>query len=341
MLPLSQKVQFIGTFALVVLGGCFPPPAGVKVVFPESRPGIGFDDLGYSVSLRKVLVPAGRSGKLDLVDPGSLAVTTIHGFQSTPAYNKGHDDGPTSADEGRGLVFVTDRTAQKILVVDPAAQSVLASAPLASGPDYVRYVTPNNEVWVTEPDKERIEVFALPESGPPTPSHLLFISVPGGPESLVVDPIRSRAYAHLWQGQTVAIDVKGHQIAATWPNGCGGSRGIALDVPKGWLFAACAEGKAVVLDVDHGGAQKSIASSGGRVDVVGYSPQLGHLYLATSRRRLMVFGVSAAGQLTTLGGYSTTGGRCVTADDQGNAWVCDPQDGRLLMIKDQFPKSGL
>lgn len=145
-----------------------------------------------------------------------------------------------------------------------------------------------------------------------------------------------RAYTHLWKGQTIAIDVREHTIAARWPNGCKGSRGIAVDPARGWLFAACAEGKAVLLDVEHGGAKLSVAESGGRVDVVGYSARLGHLYLATSRHRLAIFGVSAKGELALLGTQPTTGGRCVTADEEGNAWVCDPKHGRLLSIKDSF-----
>jgi hypothetical protein len=276
---------------------------------------------------------------LDLIDPGTRAVTAIPGFESKPTYDKGHDDGPTSADEGRGLVFVTDRTAQKLAVVDPAAQNIVASVELAGEPDYVRYVAATREVWVTQPDKQRIEVFALPDSGAPIPSHKQFIEVPGGPESLVIDPLRGHAYTHLWKGQTVSIDIKEHTLAARWPNGCIGSRGIAMDPQRGWLFVACAEGKAVVLDAEHGGAQLSAATSGGRVDIMGYSAQLGHLYLATSSRGLAIFGVSAKGELTLLGSHPTTGGRCVTADDQGNAWVCDPKGGRILFIKDSFPRS--
>ena len=56
------------------------------------------------------------------------------------------------------------------------------------------------------------------------------------PESLVIDPSRKRAYAHLWKGATVAIDIPSRAIVATWPNGCSGSRGIDIDEKRGFVF---------------------------------------------------------------------------------------------------------
>jgi hypothetical protein len=132
---------------------------------PGGKSGIGFDDMGFAPSLHKVLVPAGRSGNLDLIDPDTKQVTAIGGFSSRTSFGGGHGEGVTSADEGRGLLFATDRDARQLNVVDPKTQSVIATAPLASGPDYVRYVSTTGEVWVTEPGAERIEVFSLPQSG--------------------------------------------------------------------------------------------------------------------------------------------------------------------------------
>jgi hypothetical protein len=40
------------------------------------------DDIGFASSLRKVLLAAGRSGNLDLIDPNMLEVTAIRGFFS-------------------------------------------------------------------------------------------------------------------------------------------------------------------------------------------------------------------------------------------------------------------
>jgi len=168
------------------------------------------------------------------------------------------------------------------------------------------------------------------------------IVIKGGPESLVIDPQRQRAYTHLWAGATVAIDLNNRTLIAQWSNGCDGSRGIALDERRGWLFAGCAEGAGVVLDVDHDGQQLSSIRVGAGVDVIDYNPTLAHLYLpgATSATMAIV-GVSASGALSLLGTVPTArDAHCVAADTHGTAWVCDPDHGQLLRITDPFPAAG-
>src|SRR5205823_6201582 len=132
---------------------------------------------------------------------------------------------------------------------------IVASAKLASSPDYVRWVETTSEVWVTQPDSDRIEIFSVPGGPAPKPAHVAFIAVKDGPESLVIDVTRKKAFTHLWKSASVVIDLRSRAVLSTWPNGCADSRGIALDARRGFLFAGCAEGKAVVLDIDHGGKQ--------------------------------------------------------------------------------------
>jgi hypothetical protein len=310
---------------------------------PGGSAGIGFDDLGFAPKIRKVLAPAGATGNLDLVDPDTMQVTAIGGFSGEQgSFRGGHGYGTTSADEGRGLLFAIDRTSGELDVVDPAAKAIVARAKLGGSPDYVRWVETTGEVWVTEPDSDLIEVFALAPGPKPTPVHATNIPVKGGPESLVIDPTRKKAFTHLWGGVSIVIDVASHSKLATWPNGCDGSRGIALDVRRGFLFAGCAEGKLVVMDVDHDGKQLGAVSAGSGVDVIAYSPTLAHAYLPGSSSATMAFvGVSPTGRLTVLGTAPTAGGaHCVAADDRGNAWVCDPHQGQLLVFKDPYAPSG-
>ena len=135
--------------------------APAEIDIPGGSAGIGFDDLRFSVSLGKILVPAGRTGRLLLLDPATRNVTAVEGFSAKSEYRGGHEDGVTSADSGRGSVFATDRTSGLLLVVDPVGRRILSRARLGGAPDYVRYVKPSGEVWVTEPDSERIEIFHL------------------------------------------------------------------------------------------------------------------------------------------------------------------------------------
>jgi len=327
----------------LLLGACSGSgsPDGTPVPLPAAGPGIGFDDLRYSATLHRVLAPGGRWGNLALVDPDSLAVTTVGGFSATAGYSGGHDDGATSVDEGRGMLFVTDRTSQKLLVVDPRGATIVASAPVAANPDYVRYVAPTDEIWISEPAAAQIEIFSLPKTGTPTPSPVATIAVSNGPESLVIDATTGRAYTHRWQSTTVVIDVAKRAVVAEWPNSCVASRGLAVDPARGFFFAGCLEGTVSVLDAAHDGRKLSALSRGSGFDVLGYSATLGHLYLAgTSCACLVVLGVSGAGQLSFLGRFNaSSSAHCAAADDRGHAWVCDPDGGRLFRVDDPYPPS--
>jgi len=307
------------------------------VALPGGAGGIGFDDLVFDPIARRILAPGGRTGRLFLVDPDSRAVTFVEGFAARKAYGGGHDDGTTSADAGRGLIFAVDRTRGRLDVIDPAARAVVAGAPLRAKPDYVRYVEKSGEVWVTELDPEQIEVFAVPASGSPAPKSLSTIKVPGGPEALVVDRARSRAYTNAFGGATVAIDAATHAIAGRWANGCGSSRGLALDEQRGFIFVACAEGKATVLEAATG-KLLSTASTGAGVDAIAYSQGLHHLYVPGAKSATMaVLGVSADGKLSLLGTVRTAkGAHCVVADDRGRVFVCDQDRGQLLEYTDAF-----
>jgi len=311
------------------------------VSLPDGAGGIGFDDLGYDVQLGQVLVPAGRTGNLDLIDPTRLNVTTIGGFSAQDHFGGGHGEGTTSVDAGRGLLFAIDRSSKRVDVIDPHTQTIVGFASLSGSPDYVRYVELTDELWITEPDQEQIEVFTLPDGDAPTPDYSTVISIPGGPESLVIDGTRKRAYTHLWAGATVAVDLTTRSVIAQWSNGCSSSRGIALDETRGFLFAGCSEGKVVVLDVQHDGQQLSSLEEGTGVDVISYNPTLMHVYLPGATSVTMgIIEVEADGTLSLLGVADTANGaHCVTADDQGNAWVCDPDQGQLLLVRDPFPAS--
>ena len=214
---------------------------------------------------------------------------------------------------------------------------IVASVKLNGAPDYVRWVEPTSEVWVTEPNQKQIEYFKLSKGAAPFLVQVGKIDVPDGPESLVVDATRSRAYTHTWHDRTVAIDLKTHKEVARWPNGCEGLRGIALDEPRAFLFVGCDEGKAATLDVAHAGKVVATVETGGKgVDIIAYSPRLAHLYVPGGDSATMaILSVDAKGGLKPLSTVTTAPeAHCVAADNLGNSYVCgaekrtDPHPGR-------------
>jgi hypothetical protein len=311
------------------------------LALPGGEGGIGFDDLRFSPELHRVLVPAGRTGRLDLVNPASRSVEIIEGFSRSAARARGHGEGTTSADAGAGFLFAIDRTARTLVAVDPRARRVVARAKLDGAPDYVRWVGPAREVWVTEPARAVIETFRFEGGTSPTLTRRGTIRVPAGPESLVVDAAKGRAYTNTFQDATLAIDVPTHTVTASWSNGCRGARGIELDAAHGWVFVGCDEGKAVVLDAAHAGEIVGTASTGGGVDSIAYSPQLSHLYVpAADAALLSVIGIGRDGRLEPLGTLRTApDAHCAAADDRSNVYVCDPGNGRILVARDPYPAS--
>ncbi|MEP6860721.1 MAG: hypothetical protein ABJE66_08890 [Deltaproteobacteria bacterium] len=313
--------------------------APTKLVLPDGNGGIGFDDMGYSPVLHRVLAPAGRTGKLALIDPKTQTIETVSGF-STDAdkFSGGHGEGTTSADTGAGLIFASDRSRTEVEIIDAKKLAITGKAKLAGGPDYVRWVEATNEVWVTEPGKKQIEYFSLDHG---KLVHKGAIDIAGGPESLVIDATRGKAYTHTWEDATVSIDIAKHEELARWKNGCKGSRGIALDEKRGQLFVGCEEGKATALDVVNGGKQLGTATTGKGVDIIAYNPALSHLYVpGGDAATLTILGVAAMGSLAVLGTVAVAAdSHCVATDDAGHAYVCDPKSGALLVVTDPFPAS--
>jgi hypothetical protein len=315
-----------------------PADAPRSVQLPGGEGGVGLDDLRWSPMLQRALVPGGRTGNLDLVDPQTGAVSSVPGFGSKDAYSGGHGDGCTSADEGAGVLFAIDRTRRMLAVVDPEQRTILSETPLAAGPDYVRYVPMTHEVWVTEPSAEVIEIFSLSAATPPVPTLAGQVSVPGGPESLVIDGTRGRAYTHLWRDTTLAIDLAHREVVARWPNACKGSRGIALDEPHGLLFVGCEEGRAATLDVAHDGKLVGSAPTGRGVDIIACDAARGRLYVPAEDGTLTILGFTPHGALSVVGTRPVPdGAQGVTTDGAGHVFVGDPEAGRLIILVDDQP----
>ncbi|HSS37625.1 MAG TPA: hypothetical protein VLT58_02535 [Polyangia bacterium] len=330
---------------LGVAAGAWAAPAVPKpesIDIPDGQGGIGYDDLQYAPELGRILVPAGRTGRLVLLDPATKALVSVGGFSSAASFAGGHGQGTTSAFElPGGRIVATDRGSKTLKLVSVKTGSIVASIKLVAAPDYVRAVPSTRQIWVTEPSGKQIEVLRLDEGAHPGLAHLANIAVPDGPESLVVDPQRGRAYSHTWADQTFAIDVKARKVVSTWRNGCRKSRGIALDAKRGFLFAGCAEGKATVVDLASGHVV-STAETGPDVDSIAFSSTLGHLYVPSGgRAELSIFEVAGKGKLTLLGRAPTGADAHTAAFDPATSsvFVGTPEHGVVLVIRDPFPPS--
>ena len=171
--------------------------------------------------------------------------------------------------------------------------------------------------------------------------HAADIAFPAtGPEALVIDNARKRAYTNNgFGGNTYAVDLMTRMTVETWKNGCTAlTVDLEFDDMRGFVMVACAAGRLAVLDVANGGKQLGEVSTGMGVDVCAYNPTLHHMYLAgQDSMDLSIIGISAAGVPTVLGKEQTAAGAQMVAADEyatpGSATLA----GRLLEVRDTYP----
>lgn len=297
----------------------------------------GFDDMGFVGELNRVVVPGGISGTVFFIDPKTGTVSEAAQVAPAAKGRRGRDAGTTSAAYADGYLIASDHNAQSLAIADARSGKVLSHVPLASGSDYIRYVAPLKEVWVTEPEAHQIERFRAALSGPhPTLKPVGVIDVPGGPESLVIDENTGRAYTNLWKKITLAIDLHSGKIVARWEDSCQGPRGLALAPRHQLLFVGCTEGKAVALDLARNGAVVASAPTGPGVDIIAWNPHLQHLYVPGSHSAtLTVLELAKDKALREVGMARVAhGSHCVATDGVSKAYVCDPRHGRILVYDD-------
>ncbi|MDE2233952.1 MAG: hypothetical protein KGK44_00195 [Gammaproteobacteria bacterium] len=309
------------------------PHAVIKIA--GGKQGIGFDDIGFMPTLDRISIPAGNTGELVLINPADGKITGSYRV-TEPATGSGHETGTTSAVYGDGYIFASDRGMPSVAVLDARNGKTVQYVRLASGPDYIRYLESRHELWVTEPRTQQIQVFKLKTTPKLEITLYSDIAVKGGPESLVFDVQRNRAYTNLWKQNTAVIDLARQRQMATWYDGCKGPRGLALDAARGFLFVGCTEGKVQVLDVNHPGRILASADAGAGIDIISYNPNSRHLYVPGARSASMtIFKVSPTGTLHALAEYRTAeGAHCATNDLKGKVFVCDPHAGSILEIND-------
>lgn len=307
-------------------------PTTVKLVGVHGS--IGFDDIRYLSQLQRIVVPAGRTGKLVLINPANGRQRVIPVLKAVTAHPGSGDLGTTSVAYADGYFIASDHQDQQLVVANARTGAVVDRVPLAAGPDYVRNVAPLHEIWVSEPRAAQIQRFAI-HTGPHTLtlSPAGVVAVPKGPESLVIDAANNRAYTNQWRGKTVAINLRSGRIVAQYANTCHGASGLALAAKRGLLFVGCKEGRVVALDLDHQGKIVASAPTGRGVDIIAWNPVLAQLAVpAWGSANLTVLGLGADDHLTVLArGPAEHGSHCVAvAPTTGAIYVCDPHQGTLL-----------
>jgi hypothetical protein len=298
--------------------------------------GVVMDYLAYDRGHHRVWVPAGNTGKVDVVEVPSGDVSHIDGFATKEMERNGKKRtvGPSSATVGDGVVYVGNRGDSTVCAFDAQSLAKGACVTIDSMPDGIAYIASTKEVWVTTPRDKSINIVDASTPGALTVKQK--ISFEGEPEGYAVDDARGLFYTNLEdKDRTLAIDLKSRQVTKTWLPSCGedGPKGLALDHAANFLFVACAD-KVKVLDAGHDGKELSSLATGDGVDNIDYVEARHELFAGAARAaRLTVAHVDAQGKLTAANVVATsTGARNPVATDDGTAYLTDSPGGKILVV---------
>ncbi len=272
-----------------------------------SESGISMDYIAYDPATNTVWVPAGNSGRVDVVDVATGNVRDITGFKTVEmgTGDRKRMAGPSGLTIGAGTVYIGNRGDSSVCAVDSRTLARGACHTLDSSPDGLAYVASAKEVWVTTPRDKSVRILDAV-----TLAEKAKLTFDGNPEGFAVDLARHRFYTNLEDKDlTLAIDLKSHKTVATWKPGCGedGPHGLRLDEKAGQLFVACSA-RAEVLDV-HDGKILSSAETGDGVDDIDYWPATHELFVGAAKAaELTILHVDGHGKLTVAAKVPTKAG---------------------------------
>ena len=296
--------------------------------------GVLMDFITYDPVRRRVWVPAGNTGSVDVIDATSDHLDRIEGFATAEMERHGKKRivGPSSATVGEGVVYVGNRGDSSVCAIDATSLKIGACVKLEAMPDGIAYVAATKEVWVTTPRDKAIVV--LDAAGPLAIKAR--IALAGEPEGYAVDNGRGVFFTNLEdQDRTLMIDLKTHEVMKTWLPACGedGPKGLALDVALDHLIVACPD-HVIVLGAGQDGKLLSRLDTGDGVDNLDYVDGLRQLFVAAGRAgRLTIARLDEQGVLASLAVVDTSpGARNAVATEQGVAYVTDSPRGRILIV---------
>jgi DNA-binding beta-propeller fold protein YncE len=299
--------------------------------------GVLLDYLAADRVRNRVWVPAGGTGRVDVIDAKTQELHAVEKFPTAEVERQGtkRTVGPSSATVGDGFVYVGNRADSSVCAVDAMSLERGGCVTLPASPDGVAYVAATHEVWVTTPRTQSIHV--LDVSTPATPKLAGTFTLEGGPEGYAVDAAHGVFYTNLEdKDRTLRIDVKTRKVVATWLPACGeaGPRGLAIEPAEQLLVVACTD-HVEVLDAGKDGKILSKLDAGAGVDNIDYLTSTRSLYVAAGRAATITIAhLDKKGVLTQTAARATAqGARNAVATASGVAYVADGPEGRILVVR--------
>src|SRR5579871_1487601 len=154
---------------------------GVSSIALPGGPPVGMDYLAVDDANHRVLVPAGNTGNLDVIDTETGKVRPIGGFSTVPASRPGRPNmGPSSVTYSADEIWVGNRGDDTLHPFNRKTLEKKAGAvKLPTMPDGIQWVAKTSELWSTTPRDNTITIVAHGKV-------VETVKLPGAPEGSAV-----------------------------------------------------------------------------------------------------------------------------------------------------------
>jgi DNA-binding beta-propeller fold protein YncE len=225
-------------------------------------------------------------------------------------------------DLGRG--FVSNGRADTVSIVDLKTLEIVGTVKTGANPDAILYEPARSEVYAFNHTGHSVTVFDAR-----TGDVRATIPLPGVAEFGVLDAQRGRVYVNVEDAsQIVAIDTATHAAVATWPLAPGEEpTGLAFDPEGRRLFAACGNGRLVMVDAATG---KVLASApiGAGADGAAFDPGTRLAFASNGDGTLTVARPEGKEKLSVVQTLSTP--------KRSRTMTLDPKTHRLYVAAAEF-----
>jgi YVTN family beta-propeller protein len=269
----------------------------------------GWDYLSVDPATHKLFIT--RGARVDAVDTATGkvvgSITGLHGTHGV-AYDDAGKYGYIS-DAGAG---------NQVVVFDRTTLAMVTTIPAGNGPDSILFEPVTKTVWAFNGRSKDATVID-------TATQKVVATVPlgGKPETPVADS-KGFIYDNIEdKSEIVKIDVKTRAVVATWPAGCEGPSGLAMDREGGKLFTVC-DKKMSVLDAKTGKVLATPAIGDGP-DAAGYSA-----------KHKLAFASCGEGVLSVVDATSLKTVQTLETAKRARTMAYDPDSDRVYTVTAEF-----
>ena len=269
----------------------------------------GWDYLTADGAAHRLYITRGM--RVDVVDTTSGKIVgtigNLHGVHGV------------ALDDAGKYGYITDRgTTSAVVVFDRGTLTPVATIPVGDGADGILFEPVTKTVWAFSGKAQSATVIDTA-----TLKAVGTVALGGKPETPVVDG-KGLIYDNIEdKSQVVRIDAKTKTITATWPAGCEGPSGLAMDVTGGKLFPVCDKTMSVI-DVKTGKVLATPAIGDGP-DAAGFSA-----------KHKLAFASCGEGVVSVVDGASLKTVQTVTTEKRARTMTYDPVADRIYTVTADF-----